>query len=367
MEQGKKIKALLIASCRPGVIGGQATSARLLLSGLKNEMAWRVVALPVPGQQILLRIASSLRVFCSSFFICLTGRIQVVHIFASCTRLAMFEKLVLGYFLRLTGSRTILNFRGAFDEFYRQCSAIEKKMVCFFLKHQSIVLCQHCGIKTFLLQEGIVSENKIRVIANAVEHIGMSEIDAIKTGKQKILCLSWIVSSKGLDLLIDAASEIKSELMQQNAVIEICGPEEEQGLKAKLQRKINTLLVNDVIYFSPPVSGREKYILFRESIMFVFPTRKEGFPNALLEAMMFGLPVVTTNQSPMNELVHDQLSGLLFERENKADLAKQILILLKDESRRKQMGIEGRKIVLENFTIEKVMSRFLSLYNEVVS
>lgn len=367
MERGKKIKALLIASCRPGVIGGQATSARLLLSGLKNDIDWTVVALPVPGKQIILRIAGSLKVFCSSLYFCLTRRIQAVHIFTSCTRLALFEKLVLGYFLQLTGARTILNFRGAFDEFYRQCSASEKRMVTFFLNRQSIVLCQHNGIKSFLLREGIVPEGKIRVIVNAVELVEEHDISSIKTGKQKILCLSWIVSSKGLDLLIDAAYEMKAELMQQNAVIEICGPEEEPGLKAKLQRKIDSLMVNDVIYFISPVAGSEKNILLRQSIMFVFPTRKEGFPNALLEAMMFGLPVVTTNQSPMNEIVQDQLSGLLFEKENKSDLAKKILFLLKDETRRKQMGMEGRKIVLENYTTEKVMSRFLALYNEVIS
>lgn len=366
-SEKEKIKILLVAVCKPGAIGGQATSARLLLSGLKNEIDWTVVSLPSPGLNIVARVLSSLWIFLQSIFICLVKGISIAHIFTSCTRAALYEKLLLGFVLRLTGAKTVLNFRGAFDEFYLHCTSPEKKIIQFFLKRQSVVLCQHDGIKKFLVCEGIVPENRIRVIANAVEQFELMRKAETKTGMQKIFCLSWIVSSKGLDLLIEAAAEIKNELLQQKTVIEICGPEEEAGLKEKLQKKINSTGVNDVIYFLPPASREEKNKLLHEAEIFVLPTRREGFPNVLLEAMMAGLPVVTTNLFPMNDIVKDHQTGLLFERENKSDLAKKILVLLNDAHLRNRMGAEGRKRVLENYTPEIIMSRFLELYKELTS
>ena len=76
-----KTRILLVVIYNPGAIGGQATSARLLLAGLKNEIAWSVVSLPSPGLKKLGRVLGSLRVFFQSFFICLVKRIQVAHIF----------------------------------------------------------------------------------------------------------------------------------------------------------------------------------------------------------------------------------------------------------------------------------------------
>ncbi len=368
METGKrKIKILLIAVCKPGVIGGQATSARLLISHLRNKVAWTVISLPAPGQNKILRAFNSVNIFLHSFFICLLKRIKIVHLFTSCTRVALYEKLLMGLFLKPTGVKTIINFRGAFDEFYVRCNPFEKKMVKLLLRRQSMLLCQHDGLKKFLLTEKIVSENKINVIPNSTERIDFIRNPEIEKKSKRILCLSWIVSSKGLDLLIDAAAEIKSGLLTSRTKIEIYGPEEEQGLKGKLLQRISYAGVEDVISIHESVSLEQKENLLQNAILFVLPTRKEGFPNVILEAMSYGLPVITTRQLPMSEIVNDNVSGLLFEKENAADLAIKIMLLLEDDVLRKKMGDAGRKVVVENYLPEKIMSRFLDLYKMLSS
>lgn len=364
-SKGNKIKVLLVAVCSPGVIGGQATSARMLLSGLESSIDWTLVSLPAPGENRYLRVISSLRIFLQSVYVCIRRKIGMAHIFSSCTRAALYEKLVLGFVLRLIGIKTVLNFRGAFDDFYELRSSVEKTMIRFFLRRQNIILCQHMGIKDFLVRERIMPEDKIKVISNPVAMVDVPACPENITGKLKILCLSWIVSSKGLDLLIDTTAEIQPELRKNNAVIEICGPEEEPGLKAKLQQQIDRLGVNDVICFIDPVPAAGKNALFSGVSIFVFPSRKEGFPNALIEAMMSGLPVITTDKAPMNAIVQDQVSGLLFEKDNRSDLGKKIVILLNDVALRRELGMAGRKFVIENFVNDKVMSSFLALYKEI--
>jgi len=360
-----KTRILLIAVCKPGTIGGQATAARLLIRYLGNEFDWSVISLPAPGQPGLLRFFISWKILFESLWIRVTKRVRIVHLFTSCTRLAIFEKLIIGFLLRLTGARTIINFRGAFDDYYINSSASEKKLARFLLKRQSVVLCQHNGTKDFLLLHGIVDENKINVIPNAVEEVDQPFKENSIGKQKKILCLTWIISHKGLDLLIDAAAQMKKLLTENNTVIEICGPEEEVGLKSKLQRRIEMAEATDVIHFLLPVSGAAKQQLMQGADIFVLPTRKEGFPNALLEAMMMGLPVVTTNKIPMNTIVQNDVTGLLFEEDNAVDLASQLTKLVQNDTLRNEIGDAGRNFVLGNYTPGKVMSAFSELYRKL--
>ena len=362
----RKTRILLVASCKPGTIGGQATAARLLLRHLENEFDWSVVAMPEPGMNAWLRVFASMKILAASLYAGIIKRASIAHLFTSCTRPAMFEKLLVGVFLRMTGTKTILNFRGAFDEYYSGCSRLEKKIVRFLLNAQSVVLCQHNGISDFLVEQRIVPENKIRVIANAVERTHMEKTVADPGKPGKILCLTWIISHKGIDLLIHAAARIIKPLKENNFVIEIRGPEEEPGLKNRLEKQISAAGAGEVIYFAAPVTGGEKSHLLASADIFVLPTRKEGFPNALLEAMAAGLPVITTNKAPMNRIIRNGETGLLFEPENSADLAEQLLSLAKDEKRRRELGKAARNFALENFTAEKIIPRFTALYHELL-
>ena len=367
MKQKGKPEILLVAVCKPGVIGGQATSARLLVQYLGDEFTWRIISLPAPGLNVVFRLFSSVKIFFQAWWLAVIHRIRIVHLFTSCTRMALFEKLLLGYFLRLTGARSILNFRGAFDQYYNNCSRAEKKMLKVLLNAQSIVLCQHNGTKDFLLANGIVAENKIRVIPNAVDAVPLPITNNDVHLKKKILCLTWIISHKGLDLLIRAASLVKSGLLENNFVIEVCGPEEEPGLQKKLQELIDRLEASEVIHFIPPASGDKKNQLLAGAEIFVLPTRREGFPNALLEAMAAGLPVVTTDKSPMNTIIANGSTGLLFEEGNDKALAEKIMLLVRDESQRKRLGEAGKQYVTGNFSPSKVMTKFKELYHELTN
>jgi len=104
------------------------------------------------------------------------------------------------------------------------------------------------------------------------------------------------------------------------------------------------------------------------SDVFVMPSLWEGLPLALLEAMICGLPVVATNVGGVPEVITDGKNGFLVEPKNSLILAKKIEYLLNLEpERRKKMGLEGKKIVEEKFSLEKMVKNYENLYEESLS
>jgi glycosyltransferase involved in cell wall biosynthesis len=93
----------------------------------------------------------------------------------------------------------------------------------------------------------------------------------------------------------------------------------------------------------------------------VLPSRWEGMPIALLEAMSVSLPVVATNVQGVNEVIVEGEHGLLVPVENADILAAAILQLLYDPPLRKKMGTAGQKRLLDNYSIDRMAERYLSL------
>jgi glycosyltransferase involved in cell wall biosynthesis len=101
--------------------------------------------------------------------------------------------------------------------------------------------------------------------------------------------------------------------------------------------------------------------------VFVLPSRYEGFPGAVIEAMALGLPVVASHLPTLEELVEDGRSGLLILPGDPKRLAEAISHVLDDPTRRRRLGARGRELFLERFAVETSSRRMLELYGRVVA
>jgi len=100
--------------------------------------------------------------------------------------------------------------------------------------------------------------------------------------------------------------------------------------------------------------------------VFVLSSLYEGFPNAILEAMAMAKPVVATRVGGVPEAVEDGVTGLLVPPRDPEALAKAIIALLQDRERAKDMGRAGRERVERYFSVQRMVARTETLYEELI-
>ena len=122
------------------------------------------------------------------------------------------------------------------------------------------------------------------------------------------------------------------------------------------------------------VTGRVRFVGQKYDIhrwlaaadIFCFTTNYEGFPNAVLEAMLAGLPVVCTTFAGVDEVIASPDMGILVPLNNDKAMAQQIIALLDDPDRRHRLGAAAKSAAIKQFTWEPLVATMESLYSELL-
>ena len=168
-----------------------------------------------------------------------------------------------------------------------------------------------------------------------------------------ILSLGRLVRTKGLDYLIEAMQYVDSKLI-------ICGKGPDDK---RLRKKIEKYGLSDKIEMKGWVSEEEKQRLMSECKMFVMPSLFESYGLAALEIMSYGRPVVCTDVNGLPDTVKD--GGIYVKPKDAEGLADAINMLLSDEKKRKELGINSRKVA-ENQNVKKTVDIIEDVYRSVV-
>ncbi len=160
---------------------------------------------------------------------------------------------------------------------------------------------------------------------------------------------------KGIDILLQAWTDLVRRPGAPRLLI--AGP----GRLAPWARKAQTQGLDEWVRF---LGGRDDVAnLYRAADLLVFPSRAEGCPNAVLEAMASGLPVVASDVAGNREVLGgDGKVGRLVPVESPGALADAVAALMTAPALRRELGTAGRARVLEQFDIQRVGARYLSMY-----
>ena len=113
------------------------------------------------------------------------------------------------------------------------------------------------------------------------------------------------------------------------------------------------------------IPGDELIELLKSSDIFVFPTRLEGFPMVLLEAMAAGVPVVTTNSPGVKEIVAHNKTALLSEIDDLNSMVANIIRLVRDNSLKEKL-INQAKEELPRYGLNNIAKQYLNLYTQLI-
>ncbi|MDO6759416.1 glycosyltransferase family 4 protein [Tamlana sp. 2_MG-2023] len=178
---------------------------------------------------------------------------------------------------------------------------------------------------------------------------------------KKIISAGRIAPVKGFEHLISAWKDVAP--ICKGWKLEIYG-EGDPVYTQELQNQINILNLNDSILLKGSTNNINQKMT--ESSIYVMSSLTECYPMVLLEAMCVGLPIVSFDcpNGPRN-IIKDQENGLLVEYLNNKKLAQALILLIKDEAKRKQLGAQSSITVLD-YTNEIVMKKWLDLFNSKI-
>lgn len=156
------------------------------------------------------------------------------------------------------------------------------------------------------------------------EHQGFSEggVRAVSIGRIEPY-------QKGLDLLIQASASIKELLIAKKIQFDIYGSDKE-GKLASVKQMVTNNGLDSIFAFHDAVFGEDKIDVLRKSDVFMMPSRFEGHPTGLLEALAFGLPCLATDGSNMRDEIEAYDAG--WGAENSVDSVKNALLEMIDSS-----------------------------------
>lgn len=180
----------------------------------------------------------------------------------------------------------------------------------------------------------------------------------------QLLFLSNLIESKGVYTLLDALAILKNE-----GVVFHCnlvGGEGDVSFE-QLRFKIQSLKLDNCVTYLGAKYDQEKYEILSSSYCMIFPTyyEMECYPLVLLEAMMFGLPIISTNHGGIYDIVKHKETGFIVKEKSPKNLAVKIEELINNPQLAEQMGEKGKTRFLEYNTLEIFEQNFINIITQV--
>jgi len=193
---------------------------------------------------------------------------------------------------------------------------------------------------------------------NLREHFGLLPYHVI------LIFTGRLVKRKGLEFIIDSWPTIQKRSPNASLLILGNGKAQPDSVEESLKKKVKEKKMKN-IFFVGESDKPEHYL--QASDIFIFPSRLEGFPNAVMEAMSSGLAVLSSDIGGVQKLIEHKKTGLKFALDNMEEYQKYCLSLIESECLRKQLGSEARHQMQQQYSFQSIGKAYIELYNRLLS
>ncbi|MEN3056810.1 MAG: glycosyltransferase family 4 protein [Candidatus Methanosuratincola petrocarbonis] len=175
-----------------------------------------------------------------------------------------------------------------------------------------------------------------------------------------IICIANLRPEKGIIFLITSIKEVLTYDKRVLLLLVGSGP-----MLCELKNLIKTLDLDKYVKVLGKIDNDDIPLYLSAADIFVLPSLSEGLPNALLEAMAAGLPIIATRVGGIPYVVEDGKNGLLVNPGSPSDLTEKILLLMRSPELMKKMSETNRE-KSKSYSWENVVSQLEKLLNKVV-
>jgi len=203
-----------------------------------------------------------------------------------------------------------------------------------------------------------IDDSKMRVIHNPIPEVGPEAPPATTDGPVRVLYLAHLIQRKGYPNLIRAFAGVFRTTPECRLVFAGSGETREALELCK------ELGIEGAVEFLGWIGEAERSEQLRKARIFVLPSYQEGLPMGVLEAMAFGLAVITTPVGGIGDVVFDQENGILVTPGDVGELESALLELVQDQAKCQRLGAKAREDVRQ-FTAGNVGKLWIDLYHEL--
>ncbi len=296
----------------------------------------------------------------------LSGRYDVVHINPSLLPKAIVRDGIFLILAKLLGKRVLVFFHGWDVSFERKLCHYFSGIFKWTYFQADVVLVLASEFSSRLISMGY--SGPVRIGSTAIDDVmllgGDSESCALKCSREgeqfRILFLSRIVKKKGVFEAVDAYWTLKRRYPQVNLTIAGEGPD-----LGSVKAYVSDKSISDV-RFAGFVTGKLKVDAFRGADVYLFPTYSEGMPLSVLEAMAYGLPVVTRPVGALRDFFEDKKMGCIIESLAPHDIADALEYLLSNPELCLRVSKYNHAYAKQHFGARGVAQKLSRHYEEVL-
>ncbi len=184
-------------------------------------------------------------------------------------------------------------------------------------------------------------------------------------GSSTLLYLGTVCETKGMLDLLEACRRLRESSVPFR--LNVIGSFQPAAFESVVRQRIADHGLQDCVILHGQITGRDKSLALAAADIFCFPTyyESEGFPCVLLEAMSFGIPLVSTRWRGIQSIVDDGENGYLVAPRDIAALHQRLEELLQDDALRSRMGENGREKFLRHYTTQQHLAKMEAVFRSV--
>lgn len=287
-------------------------------------------------------------------------KVDLLHVHFS-IRASVLRKIVVTAFARACGKPYILHAHGAeFHEYFPTQSPLLQKHIIRMLHGARRLLVLSSSWQQYYLDTFKLPENKTVVLPNAIE-LPATLPNRAHRDTVTLSFLGRMEERKGHLRVLHALRSLPEDVLQKVRLV-MAGDGDVKGTR----HEVSHLGLEKHVTVMDWVSAQQRNILLASADVFVLPSLNEGLPMSVLEAMSWGLPVITSPVGGIPEIVRDGFNGLLVPPTDIPALANAMQTLIEDEALRLQMGANARASV-EHLDIRLYWEKLYDIYRSVLS
>jgi len=303
------------------------------------------------------------------FFKVLFYKIDIIQINPSLIPVPIlrdFPILIIGILLK---KKVIVFIRGWKEEFFEiiKKHKIIKLTFVFFLNKADKIFVLANSFKDNLIEIGI-NNKKIKRTTTVIDEDKILPVTDNITNKITFLYLGRISQLKGIDEYVEAILKLyeNEPFIFENLFFIFVGHEDKKGYLNDIMLKLNVLINKGYVKFYGRIEGDEKFEIYSNSDIYVFPSWTEGCPNSILEALASGLFVITTKVGAMQDIIIEKQNGYFVEKKNSNDLYQKLLLAINNINYIRSIKANIQKNHINSFSSKTILNFLLEEYKDLL-